>query len=135
MSENINPINSYSFSMSLGCSTDPEHKRIMRKLYEYGIRPTGNKSTDFRILREIELREAQKENTVSSKFLTVSRMEQERIQEKKKEKRIENDPRSHPESAKGQKILGEQILLAIKMKKEEEDRQKKKLDDKKRGKI
>ena len=51
----------------------------------YGVTPTGNKSADKALLREIELKLAKLENCVSSKFLTVTRSEQEKIQEKKKE--------------------------------------------------
>lgn len=130
MAENINPISSGGNPFMFLCmGMDYEYAMIVRKLRQYGIEPTGSKSHDKMKLHEIELREAKKENTVSSKFLTVTKGEQERIQEKKKEKRIENDPKSHPETMKGQRILGEQILLAIKMKKELEEKDNKKREE------
>ncbi len=96
---------------------DEEHKRIMRKLRAYGYRSTGSKSGDKELLRRIELKQVQMENCVSSKFLTVSRTEQEKIQEEKKEKKVENNPDIAQNSMQGQQILGEQIMLAIEMKK------------------
>ena len=135
MAENINPINSGGAFIHLCMSIDYEYAMIIRKLLQYGLKPSGNKSHDKLRLHEIELREAKKENAVSSKFLTVTKGEQEKIQEKKKEKRIENDPRSHAETMKGQRILGEQVLLAIKMKKELEKRDKKKHEEKKKKEI
>lgn len=134
MSENINPINNSLFPV-FGCVIDYEYARIIRKLAQYGQKPSGNKSHDKQRLHEIELREAKKENCISSKFLTVTKGEQEKIQEKKKEKRVELDPKSHQETMKGQRILGEQIMLAIKMKKQLEEKDKKKQEDKKKGKI
>ena len=103
-------------SFCCGPYIDEEEKRIMRKLMQYGITPTGRKSTDKVKLHEIEIKQAQMENCVTSKFLTVTRQEQEKIQTKKKEKRVENNPELYQNSTKGQKILGEQIYLAIKMK-------------------
>ncbi len=106
-------INSIGFS---GSGADYEEQRIMQKLRQYGIQPTGNKMLDKNKLREIELREAKKENCVSSKFITVSTGEQEKIQEKKKEKREELNPEKIVDSEKAAKYQGEQIYLAIKMK-------------------
>ena len=83
----------------------------------YGYRPTGNKNADKALLRKIELKIAKTENCVSSKFLTVTVSEQEKIQEKKKENRIETNPELYQNTMKGQKLLGEQIMLAIEMKK------------------
>ena len=112
----INKINNCtcSFSVSSGC--DSEEKRIAKRLLAYGIQPTFNKSTDRAKLHEIELKEAQNENSISNKFITVTRQEQEKIQEKKKEKRKETNPEASINSQKAQKVLGEQIYLAIKMK-------------------
>ena len=83
---------------------------------EYGITPTGNKTADKNKLREIELREAEQESCVSSKFVTVTRSEQEKIQERKKQHRKEVNPEIYQNPTQGQKLLGEQIMLAIKMK-------------------
>ena len=112
---------------------DEEEKRIMAKLLEYGETPTGNKTVDKAKLRNIELKKAKLEPCVSNKFITVSIAEQERIQEKKKEKReIDNpkDPIFEASDFKGAKAMGEQLYLAIQLKKKEEDKfKKKKLDE------
>lgn len=99
------------YTISFGC--DEEEKRIAAKLLAYGVQPSFNKTTDKAKLHEIELREAKKENCVSNKFITVGVNEQEKIQEKKKQKRKEVNPEKF---ADAQKVLGEQIYLAIKMK-------------------
>ena len=112
----INSVNK-SAMLSVSFGPDAEHRRIMRKLMAYGYQPTGNKAADKALLRKIELKQAKMENCVSSKFLTVTRTEQEKIQEEKKEKRIENNPEIYQNMMQGQKILGEQIMLAIEMKK------------------
>lgn len=100
---------------SIAAGPDEEHKRIMRKLRAYGIMPTGIKSTDFSLLRKIELEEAKKESCVSTKFITVSIEEQEKIQEKKREKKVENNPEIYLEKMQGQQILAEQMKIAIEM--------------------
>lgn len=111
----INPIiNGTMMHISFG--PDEEHKRIMRKLMAYGYRSTGSKSGDIELLRRIELKQAKMDNCVSSKYLTVSRAEQEKIQEEKREKRVENNPELYQQTTQGQQILGEQIMLAIEMK-------------------
>ena len=107
-------------SMHVSFGPDEEHKRIMRKLMAYGYRSTGSKSGDKELLRRIELKQVQMENCVSSKYLTVTRSEQEKIQEKKKEKREINNPELSQNSMQGQQILGEQIMLAIELKKKKE---------------
>ena len=111
----INPIFSGAM-LSVSFGPDEEHKRIMRKLMAYGYRSTGSKSGDRELLRKIELKQAEMETCVSSKFITISRTEQEKIQEKKKEKRVENNPELYQQTMQGQQILGEQIMLAIEMK-------------------
>lgn len=111
----VNRITDCSFS-NFSFGIDEEEKKIIRKLRAYGITPTFNKSRDKAKLHEIELREAKKEDCVSHKFLTVTTNEQEKIQEKKKEKRKEVNPEKYMNSQKAQKLLGEQIYLAIKMK-------------------
>ena len=100
----------------ISCAMDEEEKAIMRRLKQYGIKGTGRKSIDKAKLHDIELREAQKEDCITNKFLTVTKGEQEKIQDKKTEKRKDINPEKSPNSARGQKILGEQIYLAIKMK-------------------
>lgn len=116
----INPaINGAMLGVAFG--PDEEHKRIMRKLMAYGYRSTGSKSGDKELLRRIELKQAEMENCVSSKYITVSRGEQEKIQEEKKEKRVENNPELYQQTMQGQQILGEQIMLAIEMKKKAEN--------------
>ena len=83
---NIQPTN-ISCLPSIANVIDEEYKRIIRKLAQYGMRPSGSKTTDKMRLHERELQDAQKENCITSKFLTVTKAEQEKIQEKKKEKR------------------------------------------------
>ena len=112
----INKISNCSSMVFLN-GPDAEEKRIARRLLQYGVTPTGSKSVDRAKLHEIELREAKKLNYVTNKFLTVTTAEQEKIQEKKKEKRKEVNPELYPDTEKAEKVLGEQIYLAIKMKK------------------
>ena len=102
----INPLNQCNCS---GVSPyDYEYMQIIRKLAQYGLRPTGSKSSDKIRLHEVELRQAQKENCITSKFLTVSTKEQEKIQEKKQEKKEETNPEIKENPTKGQEILGQQ---------------------------
>ena len=78
----VNNISSFgSFSCTVAYTIDEEEKRILRKLLQYGIKGTGKKKIDKAKLHELELRQAQKENCISSKFLTVSQNEQQKIQE------------------------------------------------------
>ena len=102
-------ITSYNF-FSVSSAPDAEWKRIIHVLWvKYGVRSTGNKSLDRQKLRELELKE---------------------IKEKIKEENIKNNPKDYA-NQHGAQILGEQILMAIKMKKEEEDRENKKKRDNK----
>ena len=115
----INGISSFSFSSG---GNDPELVAIMRKLREYGIVPTGNKSSDKATLYRIEIEKAKQENVVTGKFLTKTKGQEEKIQENKKAKRKEITPENNSNSEKAQKqekamkTMGEQIYLAIKMK-------------------
>lgn len=105
---------------AISCSTfvyDLEYKAIIRKLAQYGLKPSGNKSSDKMKLHEIELREAQKEDGITSRFLTVSKNEQEKIQEKKQEKQNIANPPITQDNMLGQQLLGEQLMLVIEMKK------------------
>lgn len=114
---NIDKIGSFNFSAGINCKRiDKEEEEILRRLAHYGVKGTLNKSTDRAKLHELEVAEVKKENSVSSKFLTVSRAEQEKILSKT-EKKEENAQFVNPEAATGAKALGEQIYLAIQMKK------------------
>ena len=106
---------------------DAEWQRIIDKLWNvYGIRSTGSKTLDKQILREHELKDAQKETSATNKFLTVTKSEVEKIINKKKEKKVENEPKTTPDESKGAEILGKQIFLAIQMKQELENIKSKK---------
>lgn len=115
----INGISSFSFSSG---GNDPELVAIMRKLREYEIVPTGNKSNDKATLYRIEIEKAKQENVVTGKFLTITKGQEEKIQENKKAKRKEITPENNSNSEKAQKqekamkTMGEQIYLTIKMK-------------------
>ncbi len=126
----ISKVNNYTPVQSFCVPViDEEERRIMAKLLEYGEIPTGNKTADKTKLRNIELKKAKQEPCVSNKFLTVTVAEQEKIQEKKKEKReIDNpkDPVFEASNFKGAKAMGEQLYLAIQLKKKEEENLKKK---------
>lgn len=108
---------SFSTSISCGGSVDPEEKEIARRLLAYGVMPTGNKTTDNAKLRQIEIEKAKNSNFVIPDLLTVSKSEQEHIQETKKEKRKENNPEQNQKEFEGLNALGTQIYLAIQMKK------------------
>ena len=115
---NINGIGSFSIPSICGGSVDSEEKEIMRRLMAYGIKPTGDKTTDKAMLRRIELNEAKNNNFVTTKFLTVSKSEQEEIQRKKKEKKAEiEEPNKNVEKFIGSTALGEQIYLVMQKKK------------------
>lgn len=112
----INGISSFSFSSG---GNDPELVAIMRKLREYGIVPTGNKSNDKATLYRIEIEKAKQENVVTGKFLTITKGQEEKIQENKKTKKKENNfssKKDFEKTEKAMKTMGEQIYLAIKMK-------------------
>jgi len=113
---NIQGISSYSVSSIGSCSIDSEEKEIMRRLLAYGIKPTGDKTTDRARLHELELKEAQNNNFITTKFLTISKSEQEKIQEKKKEKKSDNDIKQTVEKFEGSTALGEQIYLVLQIK-------------------
>ena len=121
---NIQPITHGSIS-----KPDQEHIMIMKKLYAMGNVPSGNKETDKAKLHEIELREAKINPTSQVKFLTVSKLELEKILNKKNENNIGNfqsemqEQKMNTEQAMlqdstlGQKLLGEQLMLVLEMKK------------------
>ena len=104
-----------------GFYVDSEEQAIMDKLLSYGCIPTGDKATDRAKLHRIELEKAKQDNYVSNKYLTVSSSECERIQERKKEKRKIANPEKKQtvqDRRLGDKLRGEQIYIAIKLKKE-----------------
>ena len=106
--------------ISFSCGIDEEWKRIIGRLKTYGRRSTGNKARDTEILRSIELNKVQTENSVSSKYITVSKEEQEKILAKKQEKKGEDNTKPAQNSQQGAKLLGEQLYLAIQMKNKKE---------------
>ena len=113
---NIQSSNTFAFAAPM---IDSEEKEIMKRLMAYGVMPTGNKSIDKAKLRQIEEKKAKEQNLVTGKFLTVSRGEEEKIQERKKERRDLANPqkiKDKNERQLGADILGQQIYLAIKMK-------------------
>lgn len=103
-------------SCNVSATIDYEYMRIIKRLAEYGEKPSGSKTSDRIKLHELELREAEKENCITTKFLTVSIKEQEDIQEKKKKKREDINPELKENPTMGQEILGQQLLIAIEMK-------------------
>ena len=119
--------NFYDAYFSISKAPDEEWKRIILRLwYKYGIQSTGSKSADKQKLHELELREMEYETAVTSKFLTVTKSEQEKILKRKKEKRIENNPELYKDITKWAEILGKQVFLAIQMKHESDSFENKK---------
>ena len=112
-----------------------EWQAIITKLWdEYGIQSTGSKALDKQILHELELREA-KLNPFSvsiSKFLTITKEELDKLKNQRKEKKIKNDGnKMHPETTRGAEILGQQIFIAIQMKKDHDEAEAKRKRDNK----
>ena len=95
---------------------DAEWQAIIRKLKAYGKSSSGNKARDKELLNSIELDKVKQENIPSSKFLTISKSEQEKILEKKNDKKADANPELYQNTQKGAQILGEQVYLAIQMK-------------------
>lgn len=123
MSMNVDS-NYTAFYTTTTSAPDSEWQQIIKRLMsEFGIRSSGSKSLDKQKLHELELRKAEQENSVSNKFLTVTKSEQEKIQAKKKAKKAENESQGH--STTGAEILGCQIYLAIQMKNEQDKRENK----------
>ena len=120
--------------LSLSLAQDQEWKRIKERLWnKYGIRSTGSKSADKAKLHELEMKEVEQlgGECNSGKFLTVTRAEIEKVKNKRRNKKIEKNPKEYPNTEKGAKILGEQLYLAIRMKKEQEEKDNKKKRDNK----
>ena len=90
---------------------------ILKKVYNTENRRIVGNAQNLDLSRK----QVQMENCLSSKYLTVSRTEQEKIQEEKKEKKIENNPDIAQNTMQGQQALGEQIMLAIEMKKKAQE--------------
>lgn len=115
---NLEKSNFYTFSFGFAPVIDSEHKEIMARLRAYGESPTGDKATDRAKLRRIEEKKAKENNIVTGKFLTVSKGEEERIQERKKEKRDLSNPekiQQKKEANDGAKALGEQLFLVTQL--------------------
>jgi len=119
-------------SFSVTSIPDAEWQKIITKLLlKYGIRSTGSKILDRQILRELELKEVKEKNgEVSEELLTVTKSEIDKIKQKIAEKKIKQNPKEFAEQ-QGAQILGEQIYIAIQMKKDEEARENKKKRDNK----
>lgn len=80
----INGITSFSsYHVCSGSGIDAEWERIQRRLKEYGIKSSGSKAADMSKLRDIEMREVKTLTAPSSKFLTITKSEQEKIIEQK----------------------------------------------------
>lgn len=96
---NISGISSTGI-ISGGGGADEEYKRIIAKLMEYGIMPSGNKSADKAKLRQIEMQklktelgETGKGTTNPAKYVTISASEIQQLKEKlQSKKREENTP-------------------------------------------
>lgn len=95
---------------------DEEHRRIIEKLYrKYGIRSTGNKTSDKAILREKEIIEAESLSSPNGDFVVLSRSEVEKIIEKKKKKKTDANSDFLHNQDLGQKILAEQMMVYMQM--------------------
>ena len=137
---NIDAVNAYSSYFCIAKQIDEEELRIIKRLKEYGISPTFNKAVDKAKLHSIEIKEAKQLNYISEKFITVTKAEQEKIQEKKKALRKEINPdkdtqkllrkeekikkekelEKNIKNKTGATTLGEQLWLTIKMKTEKQ---------------
>lgn len=123
-----------SIILSVALAEDQEWKRIKERLWnKYGIRSLGSKAADKQKLHELEMKEVEQlaGECDSSKFITVTRAEIEKVKNKRRDKKIEKNPKEYPNTEKGAKILGEQLYLAIRMKKEQEEKDNKKKRDNK----
>ena len=113
MTDNIKPIGCRYVGIS--STIDYKYQQIIQRLAKYGLRPSGSKSIDKARLHEIELKEAEKENCITSKFLTVTQSEQEKIQAKKKAEKTE-DKIDLYQNKMGQELLGQQIMITLDLK-------------------
>jgi len=125
------PASNYTFAF---CSTyiDAEERAIMDKLLSYGIKPTGDKATDKARLHKIEYEQAKSDNFISNKYLTITELELQKIQEQKKAKKKIANPEEKKlkkmyEDKIGAQILGQQLYLATKIK-SKKDKESKKAD-------
>lgn len=125
------PASNYTFAF---CSTyiDAEERAIMDKLLSYGIKPTGDKATDKARLHKIEYEQAKSDNFISNKYLTITELELQKIQEQKKAKKKIANPEEKKlkkmyEDKTGAQILGQQLYLATKIK-SKKDKESKKAD-------
>ena len=107
----------YTAFFSISPKPDDEWQRIIdRLLYVYGIHSTGSKSADKAKLHELELQKAIKEHAKNtSKFLTLTQSELEKIIQKDREKQKELY-KIDQNTNNGAEILGTQLYIAILMK-------------------
>ena len=120
--------------LSISISEDLEWKKIKERLWnKYGVRSTGSKSADKAKLHDLEMKEVEQlaGECSSGKFITVTREEIEKVKNKRRDKKIKKNPQNFPNTTKGAKILGEQLYLAIQMKKEQEKQDNKRKRDNK----
>ena len=126
-----------SIMLSVSLAEDQEWKRIKERLWnKYGIRSLGSKAADKQKLHELEMKEVEElgGECDSGRFITITRAEIEKVRNKRRDKKIEKNPKEYQNTTKGAEILGKQILLAIQMKKEiDEKENKKKRDNKYQG--
>lgn len=117
MSGGIQPI---SFMPILHSSKqiDEEHKRIIKKLQQYGISSTGDKEKDLQKLHVKELEEAKNVEKIDSKFLTINESEHRLILSKELSKNEDKLTEISNNPTLGQEILGQQVYQAIQMKKQ-----------------
>ena len=123
----------YSAFFSISAVRDYEWQQIIDKLWnKYGIRSTGSKDAEKIKLHDLELKEAEQlGGNTNISVLTVTKNELDKIKNKHKNKKIENNQKEYQNITKGAEILGKQIFMAILIKKEEFDRDNKKKHDNK----
>lgn len=106
--------------ISGGGGADEEYKRIIAKLLELGIKPSGSKSADKAKLRQIEMQKLKTElgptgsgTTNPSKYVTISASEIHQLKEKlKSKKQDENTPEMQEKRNAAQNRTGaEQLSL------------------------
>ena len=107
----------------VGCSVqnvniDWEEQQIIRRLKTYGVKPTGNKTTDRAKLHQLELQEAKKSTNIKKDFFTISESDLKEIQQGQQEQNMPKvEPDINQSAMQGATILGEQLFLAHLMKK------------------
>lgn len=111
----VNRIDIYTCSFcSSGGSVDEEEKRIMRRLLQYGIKPTGQKSIDKPKLHEIELQKAKLEDYVSNKFLTVTKVNKKKFRQRRKKNAKKETPKNIQILSKPKKLWANKYIWLLK---------------------